>query len=359
MNTSAIQLPTREGVDLLSPIREFFASFWGCDLGMDLGTANTLIYMKDRGIVLNEPSVVAINERTGGDIAIGRSAKEMYGKTSHMTCCSRPMKDGVIADFDMTAMMITSMIQSVKSRWSLKRPRIVIGVPSGITSVEKRAVIDAALAAGTSEVLLVEESMAAALGAGLPVDKPVGNMIVDIGGGTTEVAIISMNGTFYSHSIRVAGDEMDEAIQRYIKREFRLDIGIFEAERVKLLIGSALPSGRERSAIVSGRDISSGMPSQLEIGDDAIREALQEPIAAIVSSVTTALEQVSPELANDIIARGIVLAGGGALLKGLDERLSRETNILFQRAHDPLSCVARGVGAIVDDMKNRRMLCSA
>ena len=339
--------------------RDLLSSFWSADLAMDLGTANTLIYARSRGIIVNEPSVVAVDEQSGDAVAVGHEAKRMFGKTAMSIKCVRPMKDGVIADFEMTSLMINYMLRQANRRWSLHKPRIVIGVPSGITQVEKRAVIDAALRSGVREVMLVEESMAAALGAGLPVDKPVGNMIVDIGGGTTEVAILSMNATLYSHSIRVAGDEMDEAIQREVKRRFGLQIGIFEAERIKLVIGSALPFGKPQMINSYGREIASGMPHQVEISDELIRDALHEPISAIISSVVTALEQTSAEVAQDIISRGIYLAGGGALLKGLGERLYRETGIQFHRARDPLSCVVRGVGRIVDNLAEMRALCIA
>ena len=329
------------------------------DLAMDLGTANTLIYMKHRGIILNEPSVVAVDEKTGKPLAVGAEAKKMFGKTSRAIRCVRPMKDGVIADFDMTTLMIKYMLSQVRCGWSLSRPRIVIGVPPEITQVEKRAVIDAALCSGVRSVQLVEEPMAAALGADLPIEKAVGNMIVDIGGGTTDVAIIAMNATVYSQSIRVAGDEMDEAIQRHIRRNFGLQIGIFEAERIKMIIGSALQVGRPRTTLVSGRDIATGTPRQIEISDESIREGLNEPISAIISSVTAALEQTSPEIAHDVMSRGIFLAGGGALLKGLCERLSRETNLTFHRALDPLSCVVRGVGRIVENFKEFKEVCIA
>ncbi|MBX7137393.1 MAG: rod shape-determining protein [Oligoflexia bacterium] len=335
----------------------FLGSLWSHDMAMDLGTANTLVYVRNRGIILNEPSVVAVDEESGKAVAVGNAAKRMFGKTSRAVRCIRPMKDGVIADFDMTSLMIDFMLRQARRSRSVHKPRIVIGVPSGITQVEKRAVIDAALASGVREVMLVEEPMAAALGADLPVEKPVGNMVVDIGGGTTEVAIISLNGTLYSHSIRVAGDEMDEAIQREVKRHFGLQIGIFEAERIKLVIGSALPFGKARSITSCGRELATGMPHQIEISDELVREALNEPISAIISSVVTALEQTSAEVAHDIIARGVYLAGGGALLKGLSERLNRETGIQFHRAKDPLSCVVRGVGKIVDNLKEMRVLC--
>ncbi len=327
------------------------------DMAMDLGTANTLIYIKNRGIILNEPSVVALDEESGKAVAVGQAAKEMYGKTGRGIKCIRPMKDGVIADFEMTALMISYMLSKVRARISLQKPRIVIGVPSGITQVEKKAVIDAATFSGARSVLLIEEPMAAALGADLPVDKAVGNMIVDIGGGTTEVAIITMNSTLYSHSIRVAGDEMDEAIQRCLKSEYGLQVGVFEAERIKIVIGSALSFGRTRTTTVFGRDITTGFPKQVEVSDEAIRQSLTEPISAIISSVVTALEQVSPEIAQDVIARGVHLAGGGSLLKGLSERLQRETGIRFHRAQDPLSCVVRGVGKVIDNLKEMRSLC--
>lgn len=358
MSTAGLSLPFLNPIEIPLPQR-LLRIFSPSDLAMDLGTANTLIYMKRRGIVLNEPSVVAVEEESGNAVAVGHLAKEMFGKTAKQIRCVRPMKDGVIADFEMTALMIKYMIGQVRHRFSLYKPKIVIGVPSGITQVEKRAVVDAALLSGARQVLLVEEPMAAAIGSGLPVDKPVGNMIVDIGGGTTEVAIITMNGTLYSHSIRVAGDEMDEAIQRYLKREFSLQVGIFEAERIKLIIGSALPAGKIKVANAFGRAVATGLPQQIEVTDEGIRHALNEPISAIISSVVTALEQTTPEIAQDIISRGIYLAGGGALLKGLCERLTRETGIRFYRAQDPLSCVVRGVGRIVDDLKTMRQLCIA
>ena len=356
MSTAELSAPLIEPMSLRAP-RRFLNWIKPSDLAMDLGTANSLVYVRHRGIILNEPSVVAVDEETGKPLAVGHAAKEMFGKTNRRIRCVRPMKDGVIADFEMTSVMIQNLLGRVQARWSLQKPRIVIGVPSGITQVEKRAVVDAAMASGVRDVLLVEESMAAALGADLPVDKAVGNMIVDIGGGTTEVAILSMNATLYSHSIRVAGDEMDEAIQRQLKREHGLQIGIFEAERIKMILGSALPFGKPRSSQAFGREVSSGLPAKVEISDEFVRAALHDPIAAIVASVVTALEQTSPEVAQDVIARGIYLAGGGALLKGLGERLYRETGIRFHRAQDPLSCVVRGVGKIVDNLREMRELC--
>lgn len=359
MNAAELTLPYHEQSESSPFFAKLGSFFWSNDMAMDLGTANTLIYMKNRGIILNEPSVVAVDEESGKAVAVGHQAKDMFGKTSRATRCVRPMKDGVIADFEMTTLMIQFMIRQVCRRWSLKKPKMVIGVPSGITQVEKRAVIDAALCSGISAVMLAEESMAAAIGAGLPVDRPVGNMILDIGGGTTEVAVIAMNGTIYSHSIRVAGDEMDEAIQRKVKKETGVQIGIFEAERIKLILGSALPFGKPRSITVFGRDLASGFPKQVEVSDEMVRESLNEPIHAIISSVIAALEQTSPEVAQDIISRGIYVAGGGALLRGLTERLARETGIKFFRAQDPLSCVVRGVGKIIDNLSEMRCVCIA
>lgn len=329
------------------------------DLAVDLGTANTLVYMKDFGIVVNEPSVVAVDQETGKPVAVGAHAKRMFGKTSRAIRCIRPMKDGVIADFRITTLMISTFLAHVHRRWSLLRPRVVVGVPSEITQVEKRAVIDAVLHCGAKEVLLVEESMAAALGAGLPIDRPISNMIVDIGGGTTDVAIIASHATLYSQSIRVAGDEMDEAIQRAMQRELGLQIGIFEAERIKMVLGSAMPLASPRSSVVYARDITSGCPRQVEISDEFLREALEEPISAIVSSVCAALEQATPEIAQDVAARGIHVTGGGSLLKGLTQRLEHETGIRFYRTTDPLSCVVRGVGTIVDNLREMRAVCLA
>jgi len=343
----------------VTPLWKPRLSVLSADLAMDLGTANTLIYEKNRGVILNEPSIVAVDQKSRLPHAVGHRAKEMYGRTSSSIRCVRPLKDGVIADFDMTSLMIQYMLKRVTHRWSLIKPRLVIGVPSGITQVEKRAVIDSALRAGIREVRLVEEPMAAALGAGMPVHQPSGNMIVDIGGGTTEVAVLSLNGTAYSRSIRVAGDEMDEAIQRHLKRTFGIQVGIFEAERLKLINGSALPLGKKRIVTSYGRSITSGLPQRVEISDDDIREALQEPLASIIESITTALELTNAELSQDIMSKGIVLAGGGALLKGLAERLERETGIHFILTPDPLSCVVRGVGQIVDNLSEYKELCIA
>ena len=329
------------------------------DLAMDLGTANTLIYAKHRGIILNEPSLVAVDAETNRPVGVGGAAKKMFGKTSRLVRCLRPIRDGVIADFETTVVLMRYFLSQVKQGWSLRRPRLLIGVPSELTQVEKRAVIDAALCSGAGDVLLTEEPMAAAIGSGLPIEKAAGSMIVDIGGGTTDVAIISMKSTLYSHSIRVAGDEMDEAIQRHIRRLLGLDIGIFEAERIKLILGSSLPYGYSRSMSISGRDLSTGYPRQTEISEELVREALAEPVSAIISSITTALEQSTPEIAHDIVSRGICLAGGGSLLRGLTERLSRETGLRFQRTPDPLSCVVRGAGQMIDNLSEMKSLCIA
>jgi rod shape-determining protein MreB len=357
-------LKSPRGIELTVPagVLKFSATMkglWASDLAMDLGTANTLIYRRGEGIVLNEPSVVAIDDDTGKVLAVGQSAKEMYGKTASQIKCIRPMKDGVIADFGKATLMIESFLNRVRKGFSLRSPRIVIGVPSGITQVEKRAVIDAAGAAGCGEVLLIEEPMAAALGAELPVDRPGGNMIVDIGGGTTEVALLSFNSTLYSQSIRVAGDEMDEAIQKLLWRGYGLQIGVFEAERIKMMIGSAMSIGRPRTMMVTGRDSGNGAPRQVELHEDVVREALEEPLSAISSSVMTALEQTSPELAQDIVSRGVCLAGGGSLLRGLAERLQHVTGIKFVRSSDPLTAVVRGAGIVIDHLKDRRILCIA
>lgn len=335
----------------------FWRRIWATDLAIDLGTANTLIYLQGKGIVLNQPSMVACNRATGEIVAVGHAARELYGRPETQIQCSRPLKDGVVADFELSAAMMQSFLSDVINSGLFRRPRIVMAVPSGITQVERGALIDSIKACGAGTVHLVDEAMAAALGAGLAVERPMGNMIVDIGGGTTEVAIISMGMSIYAHSIRVAGDEMDEAIQRELKRSFGLLVGALEAERIKMVLGSALPLGKKRTLMVSGRDIRSNMPQQIEVSDDLVRAALAQPIAAIVASIQTALENVGPELAQDILTSGIHLAGGGALLKGLAERLARETGITFQRTQDPLTCVARGVGMIIEDLQNKARLC--
>lgn len=327
------------------------------DVAIDLGTANTLVYVKGLGVVLNEPSVVAVDAETDEIVAVGSAAKQMYGKTSRAIRCVRPMRDGVIADFRMTTEMIRWMLGVVKNRWSLVRPRAIIGVPSDITQVEKRAVLDAALSAGMRQVYLVEEAMAAAVGSELPIEQPIGSMVVDIGGGTTEIAIVSLGGTMYSHAIRVAGDELDEAIQRYVRQRCGLEISIFEAERAKMTVGSLLRHAPMLTMTIYGRDVTSGMPRALEITNESIRAALHEPLCAIVGAIYTALENVSPEVAQDILSNGVHLVGGGSLLRGFAEKLSERSGIQFIRDADPLSCVVRGVGRIAENLDSLKKLC--
>jgi rod shape-determining protein MreB len=327
------------------------AGFFSNDMAIDLGTANTLVYVKGEGIVLNEPSIVAIHQADNTVLAVGKEAKAMLGRTPGNIQAIRPLKDGVIADFDVTEKMLNYFIRRVHKRRALVRPRIVIGVPSGITQVEKRAVRDSAMQAGAREVYLIEEPMAAAIGAGMPITEPGGNMVVDIGGGTTEVAVISLSGIVYSRSVRIAGDEMDEAIVQYIRKNYNLLVGERRAEEIKIKLGSAYPMGGERRTMeVKGRDLIDGIPKTIVIGDDEIREALREPIMTIVDAVRTALERTPPELAADIVDKGIVLTGGGALLKGLDLLLRQETNLPITVAEDPLSCVALGTGKVLDEL---------
>jgi len=327
------------------------AGFFSNDMAVDLGTANTLVYVRGEGIVLNEPSIVAIHQADNSVLAVGKEAKAMLGRTPGNIVAIRPLKDGVIADFDVTEKMLSYFIRQVHRRRALVRPRIVIGVPSGITQVEKRAVRDSAMQAGAREVYLIEEPMAAAIGAGMPITEPGGNMVVDIGGGTTEVAVISLSGIVYSRSVRIAGDEMDEAIVQYIRKNYNLLVGERRAEEIKIKLGSAYPMGGERRTMeVKGRDLIDGIPKTIVIGDDEIREALREPIMTIVDAVRTALERTPPELAADIVDKGIVLTGGGALLKGLDLLLRQETNLPITVAEDPLSCVALGTGKVLDEL---------
>jgi rod shape-determining protein MreB len=324
--------------------------FFSNDLAVDLGTANTLVYVKGKGIVLREPSVVAIHNQTKEVLAVGSEAKLMLGRTPGDIVAIRPMKDGVIANFEITEAMIRHFIQKVHNRKSLVRPRIVIAVPSGITQVEKRAVRDSAESAGAREVYLIEEPMAAAIGVGLPIGSPTGNMICDIGGGTTEVAIISLSGIVYSRSVRVAGDEMDEAIVNYIKRKYNLLIGERTAEAIKMNIGTAYPPSERMQMEVKGRDLVAGIPKTLIVCDEEIREALAETIAVIVETVKIALERTPPELAADIVDTGIVLAGGSSMLKGLDSLLREETGLPIINAEDPLSAVALGTGKVLDEL---------
>ena len=327
------------------------AGFFSNDMAIDLGTANTLVYVKGQGIVLNEPSIVAIHQPDNTVLAVGKEAKAMVGRTPENIVAIRPLKDGVIADFDVTEKMLGYFIRRVHNRRTLVRPRIVIGVPSGITQVEKRAVRDSAMQAGAREVYLIAEPMAAAIGAGMPITEPGGNMIVDIGGGTTEVAVISLSGIVYSRSVRIAGDEMDEAIAQYIRKNYNLLVGERRAEDIKIKLGSAYPTGGERRTVeVKGRDLIDGIPKTIVIGDDEIREALRETIMKIVDACRTALERTPPELAADIVDKGIVLTGGGALMRGLDLLLRQETNLPITVADDPLSSVALGTGKVLEEL---------
>ncbi len=331
-------------------------SLWGLfsvDLAIDLGTANTLIYVKGQGIVCNESSVVAVQKDVRGArrvLAVGIEAKRMLGRTPGNIVAIRPLKDGVIADFETTEAMLRYFIRKVNSRHTLVRPRIVICVPNGITEVEKRAVRESAESAGAREVYLMEEPMAAAIGAGLPVTEPIGNMIVDVGGGTTEVAVISLAGVVFSRSVRVGGDKMDEAISQYIKRKYNLLIGERTAELIKITIGSAYPLEESQSMEIKGRDLVGGVPKTVELSDDEIRDSLLEPINQIVDAVRVALERTPPELASDIVDRGIVLAGGGALLRNLDVLLSGETGLPVVQADDPLTAVVMGAGKALDEL---------
>jgi rod shape-determining protein MreB len=330
-------------------LRSLFSLF-SSDLAIDLGTANTLVYARGKGIVVNEPSIVAINKNTGEVEAVGKEAKEMVGRTPGNIVAIRPMKDGVIADFKVTERMLNYFIQKAHGRKMLVHPRIIIGVPSEITQVEKRAVIDSAYHAKASEVYLVEQAMVAAIGAGLPITEPSGNMVVDIGGGTTDVAVISLSGIVYSRSVRVAGNEMDEAITQYLKRKYNLLVGERTAELIKITIGSAYPAQEIQTMEIKGRDLVAGVPKTVEISDEEIRDSLLEPINQIVEAVRIALERTPPELASDIVDKGIVLAGGGALLRNLDVLLREETGLPIMLADDPLTAVVMGAGRALDEI---------
>jgi rod shape-determining protein MreB len=325
--------------------------FLASEISVDLGTANTLIYVKGRGIVLNEPSVVALDVDTREILAVGLEAKRMLGRTPGGIVAVRPLKDGVIADFEVTEKMLRDFLSRVlRHRFMPVRPKVLISVPSGITEVEKRAVRDSAESAGAKEVYLVAEPMAAAIGVGLPVETPTGNMVIDIGGGTTEIAVIALSGIVSDTSIRVGGDEIDEAIVQFLRKSYNLLIGEATAEQVKMTIGSAYPSeSGEEEMEVKGRDIVSGIPKVVRITSTEVREAIQEPIAAVVDAVRQALERTPPELASDIVDRGIVMTGGGALLKGLDQLLRENTNLPINVDEEPLTCVVRGTGRILDD----------
>ncbi len=321
------------------------------DMGIDLGTANTLVYVKGKGIVLREPSVVAINSNTKRPLAVGAEAKKMIGRTPGNIVAIRPMKDGVIADFDITQIMLKKFIDKIIAKSAFASPRIVVCFPSGVTEVERRAILEATKQAGARDVVLMEEPMAAAIGAGLPVDEPTGSMIVDIGGGTTEVAVISLGGIVTSKSLRVAGDELDQAIINYIKKEYNLMIGERTAETIKMELGSAFRTDEEEKIMdIKGRDLISGLPKTIEISEVQIREALKEPVASIIDSIKTTLEKTPPELSADIMDKGIMLAGGGALLRGLDLLINHETHMPVHIAESPLDCVALGAGKALENI---------
>ncbi len=327
-----------------------FSNFLSNDVAIDLGTANTLVFVKGNGIVLNEPSVVAVDRSNGKIYAVGKDAKAMLGKTPDHIHAIRPLKDGVIADFEITEMMLREFIRKSQKKKLFIRPRIVIAVPSGITEVEKRAVRDSAEHAGAREVFLISEPIAAAIGVGLPVDKPAGNMIIDIGGGTTEIAVIALDGIVSDCSIRIAGDEMDEAIVQYVKKTYNMLIGDQTAENIKMKIGTGARLEREVSMEVKGRDLVAGIPKTLKLTSEEIREALSEPIGQIVEALKQALEETPPELAADIVDRGIVMTGGGSLLRGLDTLFKEETNLPINVVDDPLSCVVLGAGKVLDNV---------
>ena len=327
---------------------------FGKDMAMDLGTANTLIYIKGKGVVLNEPSVVAINRESGKPIAVGHKAKEYLGRTNPSILASRPLKDGVIADFDLTRLMIREFVSHVRTAAGLIKPRLLIGVPTGVTQVEKRAVIESAEQAGARDIYLIEEPRAAAIGAGLPIHEPRGSMVVDIGGGTTEVAVISLFSTAYSESVRVAGDEANESILRLAQKKYQMLIGENSAEAVKLNIGSAYPTGQELTMDVSGKDLVNGVPRTIRLTEEEVREAMAEPVGVIVESVRRAFEKTPPELASDVAERGLVLAGGGALIRGLDQLIYEELNLKVVIADDPLTSVVMGAGIALQNIKEYR-----
>lgn len=321
------------------------------EIGIDLGTANTLVYLKGKGVIMREPSVVAINNNTGQVLSVGLDAKQMIGRTPGNITAIRPLKDGVIADFETTQGMLRYFIRKAVGNGPLTKPRVVICVPSGVTEVEKRAVVDSAMTAGAKEAFLIEEPMASAIGAGLPVAEPSGSMVVDIGGGTSEVAVISLGGIVVSRSLRIAGDELDDAISHYIKKEYNLMIGERTAEDIKLKIGSAFPLEKEENYNISGRDLVTGLPKELSVSSTEIRDALKEPINAVVDSIKFTLEKTPPELAADIMERGIMLAGGGALLRGFDKLISQETGIPVFIAENPIDCVVLGTGKVLEEIE--------
>jgi len=337
-------------------ILDFLGSWLGRDMAVDLGTANTLVHVKGRGIVLSEPSVVAVEKNSGSVLAVGSDAKRMLGRTPGNIVAIRPLKDGVIADFDVTESMLRYFIRKVHDRRYIVKPRVVVCVPSGITEVERRAVFEASLQAGARSAYLIEEPMAAAIGAGLPIQDATGNLIVDIGGGTTEVAVISLGGIVASQSIRIGGDELDESIIAYVKREYNVIIGERTAEEIKMEIGSAYPLEQEEDVEIRGRDLLTGLPKTVILSSEEIRNAIQEPLNDIVEAIKATLEKTPPELASDIMDRGIMLAGGGALLRRIDERLRQETGMPIHIAEDPLSCVAIGSGMALEEIQVLRKI---
>ncbi len=324
------------------------------DVGIDLGTANTLVYVKGKGIVINEPSVVAVNKKTGQILAIGKEAKKMVGKTPGHIVATRPLVDGVVSDYETTQQMLRYFIEKIhrKSFVFLPRPRVLVGIPSGVTEVERRAVIEATLAAGAREAYLIDEPMAAAIGARLPVINAAGNMIVDIGGGTSEIAVISLGGVVVSRSLRIAGDEMNEDIVRYCRDEFNLLIGEKTAEEAKIKIGSAYPQDKKETIIIRGRDLVSGLPKEIKVNNEQIEEALSRSIRIIVNNIKTIIEETPPELLADIMQRGIILAGGGSLIKGLDKLIANQTDMPVRMMEDPLTAVVRGAGIVLGDLEH-------
>jgi rod shape-determining protein MreB and related proteins len=350
-----------QGVPAKSPPKaEGLTGFLGRDMAVDLGTANTLVYVRGRGIVLNEPSVVAVNTTTSAILAVGAEAKRMIGRTPAHIRAIRPLRDGVIADFDITEKMLRYFIQKVHHRRFMAKPRVVVCVPSGITGVEQRAVEEATVAAGARQAFIIEEPMAAAIGAGLPIHEPSGNMIVDIGGGTTEVAVISLGGVVTASSVRVGGDELDESIIQHVKKEFSVALGERTSEAIKIAIGSAFPTADDMIAEIKGRDLISGLPKTIHVTSEEIRRALEEPVNSIIDAVKNTLDRCPPELAADVMDRGIVLTGGGALLKGMDERLKHETGMPVHVAENPLSCVVIGSGKCLEEFEVlKRVLISS
>jgi rod shape-determining protein MreB len=341
-------------------IKQFFNNiigYFSTDLAMDLGTANTLIYITEKGIVLNEPSVVAINITDQSVEAMGSEAKKMFGRTHAKVNTIRPMKDGVIADFNVTNKMIQHFIKKVLQKYRFFKPRMVVGIPTCITQVEKKAVIDASLMAGIREVYLIEEPMAAAIGVGIPVHRPEGYMVIDIGGGTTDVAVISLSAIAYGESVRVGGDALDESIVRYMRLQHHLNIGVFEGERLKLAVGSAFPQLNIQTVEAKGLNVKTGVPMSITIGDDEIREALKEPLTSIVTAIMLALEKIPPELSADIHSNGIYLTGGGALIRGLDKMIEERTTLKVFIPEDPLLSIVKGAGAVLDDFENMKKVC--